>query len=108
MKGLIAMIMKRKTLKVKKAELPPDVLPCLETASLVTRHHRDDGPRTIIMIDGNGWVHSDEETRSRLLRLWPELDKAQLARAFRFLRARIQNETPGAPKTRRKSWALDW
>lgn len=87
--------------------LPNDVALCLETASVVPRHFKEEGPRAVIQIDSGAWVHSQEETRSQLLRRWPDLSDAQIKRAVRYVNAMVRRIAPG-PESERRGWVRNW
>lgn len=88
-------------------ELPFDVATCLESASIHQRSSSDEGVRAVVQIGNIGWIHTPDESRAQLLRLWPGLNDAQLKRAVRYLGAKVRRTTV-PPEPERRSWALNW
>lgn len=71
--------------------LPADLVACIEAASVFPRHDGEDGAlRAVVQIDGRGWVHTVEDTRTQLLRRWPSLTDLQVARAVRHISAKVR------------------
>src|SRR4051812_3726305 len=76
-----------------RAELPFDVATCLESASIHQRNSSDEGVRAVVQIGNVGWIHTADESRAQLLRMWPSLNDAQLKRAVRYLSAKVRRAT---------------
>lgn len=87
--------------------LPADLAACLESATVVPRHFREEGPRAVVQIDSAGWIHNPEESRAQLLRRWPTLTDAQLNRALRHLTALVRRSGTPMP-AKRRSWVWDY
>ena len=88
--------------------LPADLAACIEAASVYPRHAGAEGDvRAIVQLDGQGWVHDDETTRTQLLRRWPELQPAQLRRAVRHIGAKVR-QACAPSRTERRHWMNDF
>lgn len=93
---------------VSDSALPSDLAACIECCTVYQRHAGTEGDvRAIVQLDGQGWVHNDEDTRTQLLRRWPELTEPQLRRAVRHIGAKVRQACAPAPAAR-QSWIRNY
>lgn len=97
---------------VESTALPAEVLAALDGCTFVQRQPGEDGaPRIVVQPAGlSGWIHGDDDAE-HLAKTFPELTKAQLQRASRYLASLVRNhlrmiENGGEPK--RRSWVNNW
>lgn len=88
--------------------LPSDLAACIECCTVYQRHAGAEGDvRAIVQLDGQGWVHNDEDTRAQLLRRWPGLTTAQADRAVRYIGAKVRQACAPA-RSERRTWIHDY
>lgn len=88
------------------ASWPFDLETCLQSASVFPRPDGD-GLRAVIQLGGAGWLHDRETTRQAIEKRWPDLSPAALARAVRYLDARVRQACE-PPEAKRSNWCRNW
>ncbi|MGC2962943.1 hypothetical protein ACPUET_23565 [Paraburkholderia graminis] len=74
--------------------LPQEVQHAVDSARYMARTPTQNGPRVIVSMVGLGRlvVQDTTDLEARILRAWPELDPAQVARVIRAINVGVANE----------------